>query len=138
MSGYRLADIVVGISASFEATVTDEMMERFGDITGDRNPLHTDDNYAVSAGFASRVVYAMLTSSFYSTLVGMYLPGKHALFQSLDASFTAPVFVGDRLTVYGEIVSVHHALRQLELRAHITNQHGRKVSRARIKSGILE
>jgi|ERR1035441_2643055 3-hydroxybutyryl-CoA dehydratase len=137
MNSYRIEDLVAGTSASFKVTVTEEMMERFGDITGDRNPLHTDYDYAVVAGFSGRVSYAMLTGSFYSTLVGMYLPGKYALFHSLDAAFVQPVFAGDSLTVYGEVESVHRALRQAQIRAHITNQHGRKVSRAKIKSGIL-
>jgi acyl dehydratase len=68
----------------------------------------------------------------------MYLPGRYALLQGVDASFIAPVLPGDELTVFGEITSIHEMLKQIEIRAHITNQLGKKVSRAKIRSGISE
>lgn len=138
MNEYRFADISLGLGHSFQVTVTQKMMEAFMDISGDCNPLHTDPVFAKSYGYSARVVYGMLTASFYSTLVGMHLPGKYALFQGADISFTAPVFLGDTLTVSGEVVSVHEAYRQIELKAQITNQNGEKVSRAKIRTGIHE
>ena len=113
-------------------------MDQFQEFSGDANPLHTDKAFALSRGHRDRVVYGMLTAAFYSTMVGMYLPGRFALLQSIDASFVAPVFIGDKLNVFGEIISIHRELKQIEIRAHITNQFGRKVSRAKIKSGIHE
>jgi 3-hydroxybutyryl-CoA dehydratase len=135
---YRLLDIAPGLNHSFHVSVTAEMMGQFRDLTGDANPLHTDRDFALSLGYRDCVVYGMLTASFYSTFVGMYLPGRYALLQGVDASFTAPVFPGDSLTVYGEVTSIHQALRQIEIRAHITNQVGKKVSRAKIRAGIHE
>ena len=58
--------------------------------------------------------------------------------QGVDASFIAPVFPGDELTVFGEIFSIHQVFKQIEIRAHITNQIGKKVSKAKIRSGINE
>ncbi len=138
MNEYCFADIHLGLTDSFQVTVTAAMLGKFRDISGDCNPLHTDPGFAASYGYRERIVYGMLTASFYSTLVGMYLPGKYALLQGADISFTAPVFPGDTLTVSGEVVSVHEAFRQIELKAQITNQFGKKVSRARIRTGIHE
>jgi acyl dehydratase len=115
-----------------------EMMDAFRNISGDCNPLHTDPVFAETYGYSAQVVYGMLTASFYSTLVGMYLPGKYALFQGADIVFTAPVYPGDTLIVSGEVVSKHEAYRQIELKAQITNQNGEKVSRAKIRTGIHE
>ena len=84
------------------------------------------------------MVYGMLTASFYSTLVGMYLPGKHALLQEVCTSFIAPVFPGDNLTVYGKVSAIHLDLRFIEIRANITNQLGEKVSRAKLRTGVHE
>lgn len=138
MNAYRLADLSVGLSYSFQVSVTTQMMNQFEALSGDANPLHTDKDFALSYGYRDRVVYGMLTASFYSALIGMYLPGKYALLQGVDASFIAPVFPGDKLTVFGEIISVHQVLKQIEIRAHITNQLGEKVSKAKIRSGINE
>lgn len=138
MNAYRMADLSPGISYSFQISVTAQMMDQFEKLSGDSNPLHTERDFALSHGYRDRVVYGMLTAAFYSTLVGMYLPGRYALLQGVDASFTAPVFPGDDLTVFGEITSIHQMLKQIEIRAQITNQLGKKVSRAKIRSGINE
>ena len=137
MNAYRWSDLAVGLKHEFEATVTEEMMQRFLRDTGDCNPLHVDASYARGKGFAGRVVYGMLTASLYSTLAGVHLPGRHCLLQGIDVAFLSPVFVGDRLTVSGEIAYLNDSCRQAEIRARIVNAAGVKVSRARIKAGVL-
>ena len=79
----------------------------------------------------------MLTSSFYSTLVGVYLPGKSCLLQGIDIQFSKPVYVGDNLTISGEVVYINEAFRQIEIKGKIVNQHNQKVSKATIKVGIV-
>ena len=137
MNEYRWKDLAVGLKHEFEATVTEEMMERFLRDTGDCNPLHVDARYAKDQGFKGRVVYGLLTSSFYSTLAGVYLPGKFCLLQGIDVTFLQPVFVGDRLKVSGEITYLNDSYQQAQISAQIVNAQGNKVSRARIKAGVL-
>lgn len=124
--------------ASFEVTVTSEMMDRFYEISGDNNPLHMDANFARERGFADRVVYGMLTSSFYSTLAGVYLPGKYCLLHNVDSSFHAPVFVGDKLTVSGVVKIKYETTKTIEIAAKIVNQDGKKVGKAKILAGFLK
>jgi len=138
MNSYRLRDLHSGMTHQFEVQVTKDMMRKFLDISGDCNPLHTDIEFARTAGYSDCVTYGMLTASFYSTLVGVHLPGRHVLLHGVDASFAAPVFPGDMLTVQGEITTIHLPLKQVEMRAHITNQRGEKVSRAKIRMGVRE
>ncbi len=138
MKTYRFIDIHVGLSESFSVTVTPQMVDTFVELSGDRNTMHTDKSFALAYGFPDRLVHGMLTASFISRLVGMYLPGKFALFQEVSLSFIAPVYPGDTLTVKGEVVAIHEVYRQIEIKASITNQHGKKVSRAKIRTGINE
>jgi len=137
VNAYRWRDLAVGLRHEFEATITEEMMARFLRDTGDCNPLHVDAAYARQAGFKGRVAYGLLTSSLYSTLAGVHLPGKHCLLQGIDVSFLSPVYVGDTLKVSGEIAYLNDACRQAEIRAQIVNAAGVKVSRAKIKAGVL-
>lgn len=138
MNCYRFSDMVKGLTQSFDVTVTPQMIDHFAELSGDYHPLHTDTSFAAGYGFSDRVVHGMLTASFLSTLVGMYLPGRYAYCQEVAISFTAPVFPGDTLTVTGEVVSLHAGYRQVEIKAHIINQHGRKVTRAKIRTGMNE
>jgi 3-hydroxybutyryl-CoA dehydratase len=138
LNAYRWSDLHVGLSHELTVTVEPRMMERFRDDTGDDNPLHTDPDFARERGFPGVVAYGMLTASFYSTLVGVHLPGRYALLHGVDASFMKPVFPGDTLTVSGSIVELHEAFRQIEIRAQVTNQRGERVSKAKIKVGLRE
>jgi 3-hydroxybutyryl-CoA dehydratase len=138
MNSFTLDDISVGLTQSFDTSVATDMLDKFLEISGDINPLHVDRDYALSKGFKDKVVYGLLTSAFYSTLAGVYLPGKYCILQGLDISFSKPVFVGDTLTVTGTVSYVNEAYKQLEIKAGITNQDGAKVSKAKIKAGLID
>jgi 3-hydroxybutyryl-CoA dehydratase len=137
MQEYLFSDIKVGLKHSFEAEIDEARMQKFLEISGDNNPMHIDSDYAKSRGMADRVVYGMLTSSFYSTLVGVYIPGKYALLHSVDIQFSKPVFIGDKLVIVGEVSGINDMFRQIEVKAHILNQNGEKISRAKIKIGLV-
>ena len=138
MNRYVLSEIYEGLEASFSVTITSQMMDKFLDISADNNPLHMDKKYAIEKGFKDRVVYGLLTSSFYSTLAGVYLPGKYCILQGLDIQFSNPVFIGDTLTIKAIVKYINHAYKQLEIKANITNQNGKKVSKATIKTGLMD
>ncbi len=136
MNCYRWEELELGLAAEFDVEVSPDMMERFTQSTGDVNPLHVDPEYAREAGFDGRVVYGLLTASFFSTLAGVYLPGARCLLHGVQASFHRPVYVGDRLKVRGEVAYRNEAFKQAELACRITNQRGEKVSSARLKVGV--
>ena len=136
MNHYTLAEMSVGMEASFTAAVTEEKVRKFLEISGDTNPLHMDDGYAQAKGHPSRVVYGMLTASLYSTLAGVYLPGEHCFLWEVDAKFTAPVYIGDELTVTGRVTEVNDQFRFIKVKAQVKNQEGKTVSRAVITTGV--
>lgn len=138
MNEYKISDISVGMKESFSCKITDEMMQKFYDITGDENPLHTDSEYARSRGFSERVVYGMLTTSLISTLGGCYIPGKFCLIQGVEVKFSKPVFIGDELTILGEVRYVDTDLRYLEVKVTIVNQKNEKVLRGLLKAGVMD
>ena len=138
MNEYKFSDIEIGLEESFEVRIDASMMDKFLDISNDINPLHVDSNYAKEKGFPGRVVYGLLTSSFYSTLVGVHLPGKHCILQGIDIQFSKPVYIGDALKISGKVSYINEAYKQIEIRAFITNQNNEKVSKATIKTGVLD
>lgn len=137
MREYKISDIFVGMKESFSKTVTEEMIQKFFDITGDENPLHKDRVFAETKGFPDRVVYGMLTASLISTLGGCYIPGKYCLIQGIEVRFAKPVFAGDELTVLGEVNRVDTELKYLEIKVTIWNQKKEKVLRGLLKAGIM-
>ena len=138
MNSYKFFDINVGLEESFSVRVNSEKLDQFLKISGDINPLHTDAEYSKSKGFSDRVVYGMLTSSFFSTLVGVYLPGKYCILQGVDIQFSKPVYIDDILTITGKVSYINEAYKQLEIKAVIINQDNKKVSKATIKVGVMD
>ena len=138
MNSYKFVDINVGLEESISVRVNSEKQDKFLKISGDINPLHTDAEYSKSKGFSDRIVYGMLTSSFFSTLVGVYLPGKYSILQGIDIQFYEPVFIDDILTITGKVSYINEAYKQLEIKAVIINQDNKKVSKATIKVGVID
>lgn len=136
MNYYTIRELVPGMEASFSVTVTEEMLQKFLEISGDVNPLHTDAAFARAKGYPGRVAYGMLTASFYSTLAGVYLPGEHCLLWEVDSKFTAPVFVGDELDIYGKVTEVNESYGFIRIKAQATNHRGETVSRGIITAGV--
>ena len=142
MNEYVLSDIQIGMKEAFQRQITLEMENMFREISGDENPLHKDDEFAREIGegrFHGHVAFGMLTASMYSTLVGMYLPGKYSVIHSFDElSFLKPVYAGDMLTVIGEVADKDEALGLVRLKAIIRNQESKVVSKAKIKVLIMK
>jgi 3-hydroxybutyryl-CoA dehydratase len=137
MNEFSYSALEIGHTEAFSVEITAERMDLFLRLSGDVNPLHQDESFAKKSGFPAKVVYGMLTSSFYSTLAGVYLPGRFCLLQDIRIEFIKPVYVGDVLTVSGKIAQKFDAFEILGIKARITNQHNRLVSRAAMKVGVL-
>ncbi len=138
MKQYRFNDLYIGMKEEFKVKITKEMMKSFQIITGDSNPLHIDCDYAKEKNFPDTVVYGMLTSSFISTLAGMHLPGKYCIIQSVESKFLAPVFVGDTITIIGEITAIHASVKRVEIKTLMKNQENTKVLKGKLNVGLLD
>lgn len=138
MNNYTFEQMTVGLTESFSVTVTEEMHNSFTELSSDRNPMHMDADYAKQRGFNDRIVYGMLSASFFSALAGMYLPGEHCLLLECSSSFHKPVYIGDTLTITGKVSEVTEATRTARIKAVITNQKGEKVVKGKITVGFTE
>ena len=137
MNEFIFSEITEGMKETFTREITLEMEDGFREISGDENPLHKDDDFACETGkgkYTGHVTFGMLAASLYSTLAGMYLPGKYSLIHSFEElSFLKPVFAGDLLSVTGEIFKKEEAFGLIRIKAVIRNQSGSIVSRAKMK-----
>lgn len=93
----------LGTRRELTVEMTEALIERFATLTGDRNPMHFDDNFARARGLPGRVAHGMAYASFLSTLVGMHLPGPGALWASQTMRFLRPVRPGDRVLLSGVV-----------------------------------
>jgi len=124
---WTFGEITVGQSWQIERTFTAEDSLRFAGISGDFSPLHVDAGYASSTEFGGRVVHGMLLASLFSQLVGMWLPGKHALYLGQDLSFRRSVLVGETVVASAKVISKNAGTRTLTLSTEIRNAEAKVV-----------
>jgi len=138
MNAYQYHELEIGHTEFFYTEITNEKQHMFCQMSGDNNPLHTDPKFALKQGFQDCVVYGMLAGSFYSTLVGVYMPGENCLIHRMDMQFRKPVFIGDKLKIHGTIKEKYDHVQLLVIKACIYNQKQELVSRATIEVGCLK
>ncbi|ALC86911.1 MULTISPECIES: MaoC family dehydratase [Bacillaceae] len=101
-----MMNFFVGQTAAFSRTVTETDIVMFAGLSGDYNPVHVDQEYAVETRFGLRIAHGLLTTSFLSRLLGMELPGKGSVYLEQSLKFLAPVFIGDTITASAEILEI--------------------------------
>ena len=89
----------VGETARRTRTVRRRDIELFTELTGDRNPLHYDDERANRSRFGGVIVQGGVTSGLLNAVVAEDLPGPGSVFLHVDWSFRAPVRPGDTITL---------------------------------------
>ena len=93
--GVFFEDLSVGQEASLSKTVTEADIAAFAEISGDKNPVHLDAQYAAGTMFKERIAHGMLSAAYISAVFGMKLPGPGAIYISQTLNFKAPVKIGD-------------------------------------------
>ncbi len=104
--GYFLEDLSVGMSSTYERTVSEADIALFAEVSGDKNPLHLDAEFAKTTRFKERIAHVMLSAGYISAVLGMQLPGPGAIYMSQSLRFMAPVKIGDTVTARAEITGI--------------------------------
>jgi 3-hydroxybutyryl-CoA dehydratase len=115
-------EITIGYSKKFTVKITSKMLNNFAALSGDYNPLHMDNEYAKKTQFKKQVCHGLLLTSFFSRLIGMYIPGKNALYFSQTMNFRSPCFVDDIVTVIGEVTEKRETTKMITVKTEIYNQ----------------
>ena len=113
---------VVGDVARRTREVTKRDIELFTELTGDRNPLHYDDERADRSRFGGLIVQGGVTSGLLNAVVAEDLPGPGSVFLHVDWSFKSPVRPGDEITAEVEVLEAREDKPITRLRTTITNQ----------------
>jgi acyl dehydratase len=119
--------VEVGDRASRSRVVTRRDIALFTEITGDRNPLHYDEEVAAGTRFGGLIVQGGVTSGLLNAVVAEDLPGPGSVFLHVDWSFRAPVRPGDEITAEVEVLEARRDKPITRLRTTITNQDGTAV-----------
>ena len=114
----------VGQTAELTREVSEQDIEMFTAISGDRNPLHYDAELAAATKFGEIIVQGGVTSAILNAVVAERLPGPGTVFLHVNWNFKAPVRPGDRITGAVEVTKVRTDKPMTELKTIVTRDDG--------------
>jgi 3-hydroxybutyryl-CoA dehydratase len=117
-------DITIGDKFSTERHVTDELIRKFADVSGDYNPIHLDEEFAKTTRFGKRIAHGMLSGAFISAVLGYEFKERKIVYLSQTMRFTAPVFIDDTVTATATVTAIREDKGIVTLETVCTNQNG--------------
>jgi acyl dehydratase len=85
--------------------VTEQMVRKYGEVSGDFNPIHFEDCAAKEKGFPAKIIHGMLSMAIASNIVEPFLKEGYWV-KTYEMKFRAPVFVGETITIEGTIAFI--------------------------------
>lgn len=117
--------------------VTQDVYDAFQKCSNDRNPLHTNQDFARSKGFPGCVMYGNILNGFVSYFIGMLLPSPDVIIHSQDIAYKNPVFMGDELNFTAKVEDISEAVKAVMFKFAFRNQSGKIVAKGHVQIGVI-
>ena len=130
MNNYSFEQLQIGMQEVLDVIITVNDIDTFAKFSGDCSSIHIENEYAVSRGFNSRLSHGLLVSAYVSALLGMKLPGKHGLLQSINCQFRAPCYAPNELKIVGTITKRFETIKVVCIEISVTDNEGTEILRA--------
>lgn len=85
--------IKIGDTYSHEFQFSQAEVNQFAQVTGDKNPVHTDAAYAATTMFKKPIMHGMLSASLFSKVFGTLFPGEGTIYLKQSLAFLRPMYV---------------------------------------------
>jgi 3-hydroxybutyryl-CoA dehydratase len=119
-------------------TVSEPTYNGFVELFKDRNPLHTDTDFAAAKGFKSKVMHGNILNGFLSFFIGECLPTKDVIIHAQEIQFKNPVYLGDELQFKAVIEGFYESVGVVEFKFDFRNADAKVVAKGKIQIGLLK
>ena len=126
-----------GDSFQHQFIVNENVYEGFLKLFNDRNPLHTNETFALSKGFKGKVMHGNLLNGFLSYFIGERLPTKDVIIHSQTIEYKKPVYLDDVLSFEATVIGVYESINTVEFKFYFANKESVIISKGKIQIGIL-
>jgi 3-hydroxybutyryl-CoA dehydratase len=91
---------------SGQRTIFDKDILSFAELSGDRNPIHIDDEYSGKSMYGERIAHGLLVLSISSGLAFElgFAERSTAAFRALEWKFKGPIKIGDTIRAVFEVI----------------------------------
>ena len=112
----------VGDKFDYSFDVSESIYLHFQEMTGDKNPLHVDEEFAKQKGFRERVMYGNILNGYVSYFIGMELPLKDVMLLSQSINWKQPVYMNDQVSFEAKVSEVSEAVSTVVFKYKFRNQ----------------
>ena len=122
----------------FELTylLTETVYKGYIQIFDDRNPLHTNHEFATGKGFEGKVMPGGILTGFLSNFVGEQLPLKNVIIQSYKIAFLKPVFLNTTLLFKATVTGFYESVNCIIFKYEFKNEN-HLVAKGELTIGII-
>lgn len=85
--------IETGTTYNHEFQFTQDEVAQFAAVTGDKNPVHLDADYAAKTMFKRPIMHGFLGGSVFSKVFGTLFPGEGTIYLKQSMAFMRPMYV---------------------------------------------
>jgi 3-hydroxybutyryl-CoA dehydratase len=134
-----LKNMTMKVGDQFEIgyQVTEKIYNGFIEMFDDKNPLHTDEQFAIGKNFSGKVMHGAILTCFLSNFIGEQLPIKNVIVLTYKISFTKPVYLGDKLVLAATIAEIFDSVKCVNFKYQFKNSQGTTVSKGEISIRII-
>ena len=107
LGGYEFEDLRPGMSAAFAKTITEADIVMFAALTGDHNPIHTDEEFAKNTVFGGRILHGPAGFAIATGLESRLgiKEGTAIAFLGMTWDLRGPIKIGDTIHVRQKVAS---------------------------------
>lgn len=110
----------------------------FQKCSNDRNPLHIDEEFAISHGFSGRVMYGNILNAFLSYFIGECLPIKNVIIHSQEIVFKNPVYMNEVLEFEAFVAEIYEAVNVIKFKYKFIKPDGKIAAKGLIQIGLMK
>jgi len=96
----------IGDTYTYAFRFSQEDVQKFAEVSGDKNPLHLDADYAAKTRFKRPIIHGHLTSSVFTRILGMEFPGEGSVYMKQETEYLFPMFVDTDYEVVFTVMTV--------------------------------
>ena len=128
----------VGSIFTEDFIVSNEIHSGFIQLFKDKNPLHTDEQFAIDKGFKGKVMHGNILNGFLSYFIGELMPTKDVIIHSQEIQFKNAVYLNDLLQFNAEIIGFYESVNAVEFKFDFKNSDKKVVAKGKIQIGIIK
>ena len=132
--------MIFNLADKFEErfVIKNETYQGFAEVFKDKNPLHTNRQFAIDKGFNGMVMHGNILNGFLSYFIGESLPTKNVIIHSQEIQFKNAVYLNDELEFNAEVIGIYESVNAVEFKYNFKNKETKIVAKGKFQIGLLK